>query len=181
MKKIYILLMQTNTRPARIVRFFTRYKYSHVSISLDKSCYTTYSFGRRKVKSIINGGYIIEKQDGAFFTFFNKTTCRIYELEVSDDKYENLKDLLIDMQQKHYDKYKYDFIGIVLRFFRIPVTRKNKYVCSNFVAYALEKSGIYKFDKKTCMVRPFDFTKIPDTKIIYEGSYNEYKEENSNN
>ena len=32
MKKIYILLMHTKTIPSKIVRFFTRYKYSHVAI-----------------------------------------------------------------------------------------------------------------------------------------------------
>ena len=174
MKKIYILLMQTNTRPARIVRFFTRYKYSHVSISLDKNCYTTYSFGRRNVKSILHGGYIIEKKDGKFFTFFNNTTCRIYELEVSDKEYNNLKGLLEDMEKNHYDEYKYDFIGIVLRYFGLPVVRKNKFVCSNFVAYALEKSNIYQFNKRTCMVRPLDFESVENAKKIYEGSYKEY-------
>ena len=174
MKTIYILLMQTNTRPARIVRFFTRYKYSHVAISLDKSCYTTYSFGRRKVKSILGGGYIIEKQDGKFFTFFNNTICRIYELEVSDKQYNDLKDLLEDMKKNHYDEYKYDFIGIVLRYLGIPIIRKNKFVCSNFVAYALEKANIYKFDKKTCMIRPLDFESIKNKKEIYEGYYKDY-------
>lgn len=37
MKKIYILLMHTNTMPARLIRAITRYEYSHVAISLDES------------------------------------------------------------------------------------------------------------------------------------------------
>ena len=43
MKKIYILLMHTNTIPANLVKFITNYKYSHVALSLDKSCDTLYS------------------------------------------------------------------------------------------------------------------------------------------
>lgn len=44
MKKIYILLMHTNTIPAKIIKFVTRYEYSHVGISLEKNCNTIYSF-----------------------------------------------------------------------------------------------------------------------------------------
>lgn len=64
MKKIYILLMHTKTIPSKIVRFFTRYKYSHVAMSLDKSCEVTYSFGRRKLNSILNGGFNILNKEG---------------------------------------------------------------------------------------------------------------------
>ena len=77
-KKIYILLMHTNTVPSKIVRLFTRYEYSHVAISLEKKCYKTYSFGRKNLYNILNGGLSIQKKDGAFFTKFNKTTCKIY-------------------------------------------------------------------------------------------------------
>ena len=57
----------------------------------------------------------------------------------------------------HSDLYKYDFIGIVLRFFKIPVRFKNRYVCSFFVADVLEKAHICKFNKKSRFVEPKDF------------------------
>lgn len=66
MKKIYLILMHTNTIPSKLVKFFTRYKYSHVAISLDKNCDTIYSFGRRKVNSILNGGFVIQKNKVSF-------------------------------------------------------------------------------------------------------------------
>ena len=59
--------MHTKTILSKIVRFFTRYKYSHVAISLDKSCEVTYSFGRRKLNSILNGGFNILNKEGEFF------------------------------------------------------------------------------------------------------------------
>ena len=57
MKKIYIILMHTNTIPSKLVRFFTRYKYSHVAISFNKNCDVTYSFGRTNLYSILNENY----------------------------------------------------------------------------------------------------------------------------
>lgn len=165
--KIYILLMHTNTIPARLVRFFTRYKYNHVALSLEESCEEIYSFGRKKVNSIFDAGFIVEKKDGQFFSKF-KCVCKIYELDISKEQYEILQNILKDMVQNNI--YKYDFIGIIPRFFGIPISFRNRFVCSNFVAFLLEKSGIYRFNKATCLVKPRDFETIP-MKLIYDGNF----------
>jgi len=168
MKKIYILLMHTYTIPSRLVRVFTNYEYSHVGISLDKKCDTIYSFGRKKLNSILNGGFVVEKKDGLFFKKFNNTKCKIYELEVTKKQYKDLENILKDMEQDN-EKYKYDFLGIVPRFFRIPVTLKNRYVCSYFVAYVLDKANICNFTKNVCLINPRDFEKLEGTTEIYSG------------
>ena len=79
MEKIYLVLMHTNTVPSKVVKFFTRYEYSHVGIALEKECNTIYSFGRRNVNSILNGGFVAEEKDGKFFEKFNNTVCKIYD------------------------------------------------------------------------------------------------------
>ena len=83
--------MHTHTMPSRLVKIFTNYEYSHVGISLDKECNNIYSFGRKKLNSILNGGFVVEKKDGLFFRKFNKTECKIYELEVTNSQYKDLK------------------------------------------------------------------------------------------
>lgn len=165
--------MHTNTIPSKLVKFFTRYEYSHVAISLDKNCYTTYSFGRRSLYNILNGGLSIQNKDGKFFKKFNKTKCKIYEIEVTDEAYGKLESILNDMEQ-NIDSYKYDFLGIIPRFFNVPVRFKNKYVCSYFVAHILEKAEIYKFEQETCMVVPKHFENIKNMRQIYKGRYLSY-------
>jgi len=176
MKKIYILLMHTNTIPSKLIKFFTRYKYTHVGLSLDKSCNTIYSFGRKNLHSFIKGGFVIENRDGAFFQTFNRTTCQVYELSVTEEKYNSLKHILEEMVENIQD-YKYDFLGLIPRFFGIPVTTKNKYVCSFFVAEVLEKAEIIKFKKETCLVYQKDFSKREELSKVYEGSYLMYSTE----
>lgn len=66
MKKIYVILLHTNTIPSKLVRFFTNYKYSHVAISLSRNCDILYSFGRKKIDSIFNGGFVIQKNKMIF-------------------------------------------------------------------------------------------------------------------
>lgn len=173
MKTIYVLLMQTNTIPAKLIRFFTRYEYSHVGIALDKSCETIYSFGRKKANSIANAGFTIEHKTGEFFNKFNKTICKIYEVKINDHQYKKVKKIIKKMESNK-QKYKYDYFGIIPRYFGIPVTTKNKYVCSYFVASVLDKSKIYKFSKKICLIRPKDFENLKGFHEIYRGYYLSY-------
>ncbi len=178
-RKIYLLLMHTNTIPSRLVKWFTRYEYSHVGISLDKNCYTIYSFGRRYVNTILNGGLSIERKDGEFFRKFNKAVCKIYEKEVSVQQYEFIKSELDEMK-KNIDCYKYDFIGIIPRFFNIPVTFKNRYVCSYFIAEILDKADVFHFDKPICLTKPKDFENLNGFHEIYKGSYLSFDENSIN-
>lgn len=170
MKKIYVLLMHTNTMPAKLIKMATNYPYSHVGISLEKDCNTIYSFGRKKFNSVLQAGFSIESKHGKFFQKFNKTICKIYEIEITDNQYEDLERIIADIiiNRNHY---KYDFIGIVLRFFGIPVTFKNRYVCSYFVASLLEKAKIYHFKKRVSMVKPQDFEGLLGFQKIYAGRY----------
>jgi len=174
MKKIYILLMHTDTIPAKIIKRATKYDYSHVGISLEKNCSKIYSFGRRKFNSILRCGFTIEEKHGDFFKKFHNTICKIYEIKVTSRQYRKIEKTLFNMT-KHKLNYKYDFLGLVLRYWNIPLKIKNHYVCSYFVASLLEDAKIYKFHKKTCLVRPKDFESIPVLHKIYEGKYLRYE------
>ena len=174
MKKIYVIQMNTKTIPSKIVSLFTMYKYSHVAISFDKDCNVTYSFGRRNLYSILNGGFVIEYKNGEFFNRFNDTNCRVFEVEVTDLQYDTLYNM-IEHMKNNQDKYGYDYVGIILRYLKIPVTFKNRYVCSYFVAELLSKSKICSFDKDTSFIRPKDFENIDGFNEIYTGKYNLYR------
>ncbi len=174
MKSIYIILMNTGTIPSKFISLFTRYKYSHVAISFSRSCNTAYSFGRRKVNSFLDGGFVTTHKKGEFFKKFNKTDCIIYEMKIDKKKYLKLKKI-IQNKKNHCLEYKYDFLGIVLRYFYIPVTFKNRYVCSYFVADLLEQCDIYTFKKRPCFVKPKDFNKINELEKIYQGKYFSYR------
>ena len=174
MKKIYIIQMNTKTIPSRVVSLFTMSKYSHVAISFNKNCDYIYSFGRKNVYSILNGGFTMESKNGKFFKKFNNTNCRIYEVLVTDKQYNGLVKI-IKYMKKNKECYKYDYLGIILRYLKIPVTFKNKYVCSYFIAQLLEDSNVCSFDKKTCFVRPSDFENIHGFDLIYTGNYVLYR------
>lgn len=169
-EKIYIIQMHTKTLPARFVKLFTRYKYSHVGISLTKECDEIYSFGRKSLWNVLNGGFVKENKNGRFFKRFNNTVCRVYELEIDENQFNEIKKRLSDMEENS-EIYKYDFLGAALRAFKIHISFENKYVCSTFVANVLEKSGAYSFEKDLCFIKPMDFENMEGSKEVYSGEY----------
>lgn len=174
MKKIYIILMDTRTIPSRIVSLFTMYKYSHVAIAFDEKCDVTYSFGRRNLYWIFNGGFVIENKNGNFFRKFRDTKCKIYEIEVNEKQYDNLINVVNDMNENS-NEYKYDYLGIILRYLGLNITFRNRYVCSYFIAKLLMDNDICMFDKDICFVRPRDFENMYGFNLIYNGKYLLYK------
>ena len=90
MNKIYVIQMNTKTIPSRLVSLFTMYKYSHIAISFTKDCDVIYSFGRKNLYSILNGGFVIENKNGKFFNKFNDTNCRVFEVDVTKEQYNSL-------------------------------------------------------------------------------------------
>lgn len=172
--KIYVIQMHTKTIPSKIIKVMTRYKYSHMAISFNKKCNKLYSFGRKKYNSIFNSGFVCENKNGEFFKKFKDTKCRIFEVEVTKEQYYSLRKIIKDME-RHQECFKYDYLGICLRYFKIPVAFKNKYVCSYFVAEMLEEADIHKFNKKTCFIEPKDFEGINDFNLIYSGNYLMYR------
>ena len=91
MKKIYIVLTYTGTWLAKIVKFYTKKEYSHVSISLDENLDEMYSFGRLNPYIPFIGGFVQESPKYGTFKRFSKTKSVIYSLDVSDDTYEKNK------------------------------------------------------------------------------------------
>lgn len=174
MKRIYIIQMNTKTLPAKLISLFTMYEYSHIAISLNKNCDYTYSFGRKSLYSIFKGGFIMEYKFGDFFKRFGNTKCRIYEIAVTNKQYNDLVKIIRHMK-KNKNIYGYDYLGIVLRYLKIPVAFKNKYVCSYFVAELLEEANICNFKKDTFKVIPKDFERIKGLNLIYTGKYALYR------
>lgn len=169
MKKIYIVTTYTGTVLSSVIKNFTKVPYAHVSISLDSSLSPMYAMGRLYPRTPILAGLVQENISEGLYARKPKTSCRVYSLSVTDAQYNNLK--------KNIDKiwvnrrcYKYDVKGLVrLKINRAKPIRKNKYVCSNFVADLLEYSGIKIFEKPSYSIQPKDFLYNENLELIYEG------------
>ena len=171
---IFIVLTQTKTYPARVIRLYTNEPYAHASIAFDENLDEMYSFARRGMYNTFNAGFIREYIDKGVFGRFNSTTCCIYRLNISKDQYIRLRKE-IDIFKENKKEYSYNYLGLLGAAFNIPICSKHRYFCSQFVAYVLEKSGIHIFDKSYALIKPRDIRINPYLEKIYQGRLSDYR------
>lgn len=172
MKSIYIVLTATGTLVSRCIGLYTKARYNHVSLCLDSDIHEFYSFGRKITWFPLYGGFVIERKDSGLFKAFGNTMCAVYRLDVEEHKFEALEQTI-----RHFilnrRKYGYNLIGLFGVMLNVPLKRKNKFFCTQFVATMLQNNGIHDFGKELSLVTPHDFYEIPELVMIYEGRLSE--------
>lgn len=172
MKKVYIILSNTDSVVSKMVKIYTKKRYSHVSISLDKELKNMYSFGRLKATNPFIGGFVHESKNHGTFYRFKDTTATIYSLEIEDEKYKKMQGE-IDYFKKTRREYGFNAIGLFAVAAHLKIKRKNKYYCAEFVQELLQRTGVH--NEFPNIIKPEDFLKIPGLELEYDGLLREYK------
>ena len=168
MKKFYILLSRTDTVPARVIRGFTGSTYSHTSFSIYPRTDHFYSYARRHIDLPIFAGFISENIHTKVFARYPNSPCILYSLDVSDESYERAKKL-IRYFRKNKKLATYNFWGAYLMPLGIPLKRRNKFTCSQFVAFVLYYSKAAQLPRDPYLMMPDDFRNIEGLAVEYEG------------
>ncbi len=171
MKKIYIVLTYSGTILSKLIKIYTRKEFSHVSIALDEDLSEMYSFGRLNPYNPFWAGFVHEKIDDGTFKRFKKTKTRIYSLQVEDDKYDKVVELIRDFKNNSQD-YSFNIIGLVCVAIHLKFKREKSFYCAEFVKYLLEKSEIN--DDLPELVKPEDFKELEGLRVEYSGILREY-------
>ncbi|WP_407268555.1 hypothetical protein [Radiobacillus sp. PE A8.2] len=172
-RHVYILLTDTGTLFTSLIKKYTKAPYNHASISFDRELNELYSFGRKKPKNPLNGGFVKEDIWTGTYSKYPETTCVIYELDVSERDVEKMKRVL-NVFIRNGDKYLYNILGVLGVSVKEPIEFSNSYFCSQFVAEVLNRSGIKLWDKLPALITPEDFRNNERMKLIYEGRLMEY-------
>ena len=174
-KNIYIVLSHTGTFPAKVIRWITHGKYSHVSLCLEDDFKVLYSFGRIHPYNPFHGGYVKESPDFGTFKRFRNTEVRILRIRAEESCYDAMKSYLEKMYEER-DHYKYNYRGLFLAIFNKQFRRKDHFFCSEFVSETLDRFRVVDepfFDK---LVKPMDLFSLPDSDVIYTGKFSVFSE-----
>ena len=171
-KSIYLVFSRTGTYLSRSIGFVTRTQYTHVSLSLDLSFKTMYSFGRLDPDNPFSGGLTIENIFTGVFKKYQNAVCLIYEVEVTEQQFNKLKKQ-IQLFYSSGISYKYNFIGLFGVLVDRPIHRDTHYFCSEFISTLLSNSDIWHSPKIPQLTSPTDIMEIPKKRILYEGFINE--------
>lgn len=169
---IYIIVTQTGTAVSKIIKFFTRKPYNHSSVSTDLTLSDMYSFCRNHAFFPLPAGFNREIVGEGTLGMYPNIPCEIYMLPVTKEQKENCIRILSHFKE-YRNQYSYNLLGFWSIPFRIHFERRNKFVCSQFVAYIIRESGM-TLTKPVCMYSPEDLRHLPNVSLVYRGELNQY-------
>lgn len=173
-KQVFIVLTQTGTILSRILKRVTGAKYNHSSISLEEDLSRMYSFGRIFPYNPFIGGFVKEGKSIGTFKRFHNTEATVLRVNVSNDKYEEMKIYLSEMYESR-KRYHYNYVALFLAVFGITFRQERCYYCSEFVRDFLIEFEIVPKAYLPEIVKPIDFLKIPESVKIYTGKLKSYE------
>ena len=69
--------------------------------------------------------------------------------------------------------YSYNILGLLTVYLNIEWNRQKNFLCSQFVAYTMDKIGI-PLEKPFCLYTPDDFRNFPGAVLVYSGELNDF-------
>lgn len=168
MKTIYILLTRSGTLVSRIVHLVTSDAYTHVSIAFNENLQPLYSSARKNGRTVFPAGPCIEMFNRGYYNRHPYIPYALYELEVTEDVYERAMQETSDIF-RNAEKYHFNLLGLLLCRLNIPLHRKSHFFCSQLVSEILSRSNALTLPKDTSLMRPSDYTRIPELKCVSRG------------
>lgn len=172
-EQIYIIISQTGTIISNILKFFTRDEYNHISIGLDSDLHYMFSFGRKNAYFPFWGGFVIESRYWGTFKRFSETKVLVLSVPVEKSVYEEIR-LFLNKMQSEQRKYHYNYLGVIFAGFNIHKEFKNRFYCSEFTRFLLQKFSVTGSDELEPIVKPIDFLKMSGTELIYRGKLKDF-------
>lgn len=169
---IYLIIAQTGTRPARFFKFITKKPYNLVSLSGDINLSQMYSFCRTYRPLPLPATFNKEIVGKGTLGKFSSIPCEIYQIPVTHEQkaaYQNIIKHFIDNR----NIYSYNILGLIAVYLNIEWKRKKNFLCSQFVAFTMDKIGI-PLKKPFCLYTPDDFRDFPGATKIYHGELNSF-------
>jgi DNA polymerase III alpha subunit (gram-positive type) len=166
-KYVYVLLTDTKSMFSKVARHITGDPYNHVSVALDDTLTTGFTF------NISNG----LSRTGGFLREDLKKEMRgsrysMYRVAVTPEMYLKLENRLNDYFTK-VSETSYNFFGLVNAIARKGIFKdeEGQMICSQFVASLLHEIGITIFkNRPLSAVRPYDFVKTKMLEFVKRGT-----------
>ncbi|MDD6098581.1 MAG: hypothetical protein PUB66_07655 [Oscillospiraceae bacterium] len=169
---IYLVIIQTGTRPARFFKFITRKPYNHVSLAADINLTEMYSFCRTYRRIPFPATFNKEIVGQGTLGLFGSIPCEIYSIPVTHHQ-KLIFNEIINHFSVNRKLYSYNVLGLLAVLLHIEWNRKKNFLCSQFVAYTMEKMGL-PLEKAFCLYTPDDFRSFPGAKLVYHGELNSF-------
>ncbi len=172
MQKIYIMISQTHTGFARVVRKVGKVQYNHASISLDKDLEQAFSYARPKHRAVVLARLVRENVFRYTLGTYTNVPVVIFELEVTEGQYAWIQDKI---HQIYNDReYLYNFYSVLSNLITGGFATYKAFSCIEFVMYLLQGIGC-KTEKPLYAYRPDDLLTMFEDSVYFKGNLLDYK------
>lgn len=139
-RTLFILVSQTNTGIAKLIRGVSRYPYNHVSVTLDPGLGRWYSFARYMKDTPLFGGLVSESPE-RLCDPEGDIQVRVYRAEIPEQKARELERLLplADKPESGLIYNHFDAVANALGF-RLPLPRCH--TCLSFACEILDRHHV---------------------------------------
>lgn len=169
-RKVYLILTDTGTLFTKMIKLYTKKPYNHASLSFTSDCSEVYSFGRKKPRNPLIGGFV---KESIFTGLLRQADCAIYSCCISEEQYQKMLYFIRTIEEKK-EEYRYNLLGLLAIPFNKTFKREHAYFCSQFVATVLVEGQVIQLTKHTSHVTPHDLQQSPYFQLIYQGTVEEY-------
>ena len=174
-KHLYIVVTQSGSLLSAVLKLITGAQYNHVSVSLDRSLDTMYSFGRRHPYNPFWGGFVQESPNWGTFKRFPQTEAVVICLDITPAQYRGLEEVLSSMYRQRTE-YRYNVLGLLLAAFRIRYRGYRRYYCSEFVKELLTRFEVIGEEETGRIPQPVHFLCLRNGRMVYQGKLRLYQE-----
>lgn len=168
MKYIYVVLIKAHTGLGKVARTFSRYEYTHVAVSLDKTLTDFISFSRRKHYLPLNAGFMHEYRDYYAFGNHRRVKIKVFKVPVVKQNYTEIMGFISKLEND--SEYMFNLFSMmtmpILHGFEIY----KAYNCMSFTARVVELTGAVDLQKPYYKYSIKDIDKLLQKYEYFEGN-----------
>ena len=145
MKELFIVLIRPYTGLGSIARRFTKYEYTHIAVSLDKSLSEFVSYSRRYHSFPFDAGFAHEYRDYYAFGRHRSVKVKVFRLRMSDEKYSDIMRYIKACENDSDEIFNLFSMATMPIFHGFRIYKANN--CMSFTAKIIELSGLFDMEK----------------------------------
>lgn len=132
---LYVMISQTDTGIAQVIRTVSRYPYNHVSMTLDPSLRNWCSFARYHRNAPFYSGFIKEPVE-RFLADSGDAQVRIFRLEIPKERARRIEQLFLQAGRKE-TRLIYNYFDAMASVLNRKIAIAGSYTCLSFACAVL--------------------------------------------
>ena len=168
MKYIYVVLIKAHTGLGKVARVFSRYEYTHVAVSLDKTLTDFITFSRRKHYLPLDAGFMHEYRDYYAFGNHRQVKIKVFKVPVAEQNYNEIIRFISKLENDS------EYIFNLFSMMTMPILHGfeiyKAYNCMSFTAKIVELTGAVKLKRPYYKYSIKDMEQVLQKYEYFEGN-----------